>query len=90
MHALHDYQGVSTSACSRGASLSRTGRRVGQFTSHRTRLVTRVDAHNQGWETGCKLIGVGSSVPEKRLTNGDLERLVETNDEWIKTRTGIR
>jgi 3-oxoacyl-[acyl-carrier-protein] synthase-3 len=34
--------------------------------------------------------GVGSYVPEKRLTNEDLERMVETSDEWIVTRTGIR
>ncbi|GFR46151.1 hypothetical protein Agub_g7678 [Astrephomene gubernaculifera] len=36
------------------------------------------------------LIGVGSSVPETFLTNHDLEKLVDTNDEWIVTRTGIR
>ena len=34
--------------------------------------------------------GVGCDVPEKILTNADLERMVETNDEWIVTRTGIR
>jgi 3-oxoacyl-[acyl-carrier-protein] synthase-3 len=36
------------------------------------------------------IIGTGSYVPDKVLTNADLERLVETNDEWIVTRTGIR
>lgn len=36
------------------------------------------------------IIGTGSYVPEKVLSNADLERLVETNDEWIVTRTGIR
>lgn len=36
------------------------------------------------------ITGVGHCVPEKRLTNADLEKLVETNDEWIITRTGIR
>jgi len=30
------------------------------------------------------------AVPEKILTNEDLERMVETSDEWIRTRTGIR
>lgn len=35
------------------------------------------------------LLGLGSHVPERRLTNADLERLVETSDEWIRTRTGI-
>lgn len=33
--------------------------------------------------------GVNCFVPEHRLTNADLEKMVETNDEWIKTRTGI-
>ncbi|MGE4553266.1 MAG: beta-ketoacyl-ACP synthase III [Desulfovibrionaceae bacterium] len=36
------------------------------------------------------LRGLGHHVPEKLLTNADLERIVETNDEWIVTRTGIR
>ena len=34
--------------------------------------------------------GVGSYVPERVLTNGDLEAMVDTSDEWIVTRTGIR
>jgi 3-oxoacyl-[acyl-carrier-protein] synthase III len=36
------------------------------------------------------IIGTGSYVPDKVLSNADLERLVETNNEWIVTRTGIR
>lgn len=36
------------------------------------------------------ITSVGHYVPEKILTNADLEKLVETNDEWIRTRTGIR
>ncbi|KAK9824984.1 hypothetical protein WJX81_003600 [Elliptochloris bilobata] len=36
------------------------------------------------------MAGVGSSVPATVLTNKDLEKLVETNDEWIASRTGIR
>jgi 3-oxoacyl-(acyl-carrier-protein) synthase III len=35
------------------------------------------------------LTGVGSYVPERVLTNADLEAMVETSDEWIVTRTGI-
>lgn len=35
------------------------------------------------------IIGVGKYVPEKVLTNKDLEKMVDTSDEWIKTRTGI-
>lgn len=34
--------------------------------------------------------GTGSYVPEKRLTNADLEKMVDTSDEWIRQRTGIR
>ncbi|MFA7230164.1 MAG: beta-ketoacyl-ACP synthase III [Victivallaceae bacterium] len=36
-----------------------------------------------------KIKSTGSYVPEKILTNFDLEKMVETNDEWIRTRTGI-
>lgn len=35
------------------------------------------------------IIGVGKYVPEKILTNKDLEKMMETSDEWIRTRTGI-
>lgn len=35
------------------------------------------------------ITAVGGYVPEDRLTNFDLEKLVDTNDEWIRTRTGI-
>lgn len=38
----------------------------------------------------CSIAGVGSYVPEKILTNADLEKMVETSDEWITTRTGIK
>jgi 3-oxoacyl-[acyl-carrier-protein] synthase-3 len=37
-----------------------------------------------------KIVGLGVSIPEKVLTNADLEKMVDTNDEWIFTRTGIR
>lgn len=36
------------------------------------------------------ILGVGMAVPQRILTNADLERMVETSDEWIVTRTGIR
>ena len=35
------------------------------------------------------IVGVGFYVPEKILTNHDLEKMVETSDEWVRTRTGI-
>ena len=36
------------------------------------------------------IMGTGSYVPERILTNDDLAKIVDTNDEWITTRTGIR
>ena len=44
-------------------------------------------------ETGIiysKIIGTGGYLPEKTLTNADLENMVETSDEWIVARTGIK
>ncbi len=38
----------------------------------------------------CSIVGVGSYVPAKILTNHDLEKMVDTSDEWITTRTGIK
>ncbi|MED3551547.1 beta-ketoacyl-ACP synthase III [Cytobacillus praedii] len=35
------------------------------------------------------IIGIGRCLPEKILTNADLEKMVDTSDEWIRTRTGI-
>ncbi|MEK4030909.1 MULTISPECIES: beta-ketoacyl-ACP synthase III [Bacillaceae] len=35
------------------------------------------------------IIGMGQFVPEKELTNFDLEKMMDTSDEWIRTRTGI-
>lgn len=37
-----------------------------------------------------RIIGTGKGIPEKVLTNFDLEKMVETSDEWITTRTGIK
>ncbi len=37
-----------------------------------------------------QIIGTGSCLPRKVLTNHDLEKLVDTSDEWITTRTGIK
>jgi 3-oxoacyl-[acyl-carrier-protein] synthase-3 len=38
----------------------------------------------------CSITGVGAYVPERILTNAELEKLVDTSDEWITTRTGIK
>jgi 3-oxoacyl-[acyl-carrier-protein] synthase-3 len=40
--------------------------------------------------TYSRIIGSGSYLPERVVTNADLERMVETSDEWIRERTGIR
>lgn len=76
------------SAHSRGcftasALLPRAGR-----AGHIRRSATIVQATSQ--LVPCKLMGVGSAVPERCLTNKDLESLVDTTDEWIASRTGIR
>ena len=39
--------------------------------------------------TRAGITGIGFYVPEKVLTNADLEKMVETSDDWIRTRTGI-
>lgn len=37
-----------------------------------------------------KVVGVGSYVPPRKVTNQDLEKLMDTNDEWIQQRSGIK
>lgn len=39
---------------------------------------------------GSRLIGYGSYLPEKIMTNQDFEKIMDTSDEWIVTRTGMR
>jgi len=43
-----------------------------------------------GVRFGVRIAGAGSCVPEKRLTNHDLEKMVDTSDDWIVQRTGVR
>src|ERR671922_825446 len=40
--------------------------------------------------TRAKIVSVGAYAPKRILTNADLEKIVETNDEWIVQRSGIR
>jgi 3-oxoacyl-[acyl-carrier-protein] synthase-3 len=40
--------------------------------------------------TRAKIIGTGAGIPKKLLTNADLEKIVNTSDAWITTRTGIQ
>lgn len=39
---------------------------------------------------GTKLVGCGSAVPKLIVSNADLAQIVDTSDEWIYIRTGIR
>ncbi len=43
----------------------------------------------EGCDVNVGILGVGRYVPEKVVTNHDLEKIVDTSDEWIRTRTGI-
>ena len=70
--------------CSSSSSINRAARRAS---------LLRASAAAAGVPSGligCKLIGVGSSAPEAVLSNAELEKYVETNDEWIYSRTGIK
>jgi len=42
------------------------------------------------WTHGVRIAGTGSCLPSRTLTNADFEKLVDTTDEWIFQRTGIR
>lgn len=48
------------------------------------------DKNNRLVSKGCKLVGCGSAVPKLEISNDDLAKIVDTNDEWISARTGIR
>ena len=46
--------------------------------------------HAKNSRIQAKIRGTGSYLPEAVLTNQDLEKMVETSDEWIVTRTGMK
>lgn len=46
--------------------------------------------HFKGTKPAARIAGTGHSVPDKILSNADLEKIVDTSDEWITTRTGIK
>jgi len=52
--------------------------------------VEKQDNNKNHSRYGATILGTGSYLPEKVLTNADLEKIVDTTDEWIRTRTGIR
>lgn len=45
---------------------------------------------NMNNKFNAKITGIGAYLPNKKLTNHDLEKMVDTNDEWIVRRTGIK
>src|SRR5262249_46833953 len=53
-----------------------------------------IPCHNMGetptMPTKALITGIGHAVPPKILSNHDLEKMVDTNDEWITQRTGIK
>ena len=46
--------------------------------------------HGRKVGAGARIIGTGSAVPSKVISNDDLSKIVDTSDEWIAARTGIR
>ena len=64
---------------------------MNRISSHR-RLKSGVNPPDSTSSQLCLPVGIaslGSYLPEKVLTNADLEKMVDTSDEWIITRTGI-
>ncbi|QDZ22508.1 3-oxoacyl-[acyl-carrier-protein] synthase [Chloropicon primus] len=88
----------TTTRTRRRREVCRGGREGGEDASAATTTATTTAAtrttRGKGlegcpWVKGVRVLGCGSKVPNRIVTNTDLERLVETNDEWIRTRTGI-
>lgn len=48
------------------------------------------ETNNGGKLRRVAIVGTGSYAPEKILTNDDIAKIVDTSDEWIKTRTGVK
>src|SRR5690606_37562498 len=92
---------ASTAWCSKATGRPAPGRSKTPFATPATRSGTdcgrrwaansaRAGEHRQMKELSVGILGVGRYSPERRLTNRDLEQMVDTSDEWIVTRTGIR
>src|SRR5271154_6140096 len=54
------------------------------------RTTNRLARRKMSHRIAARITGVAGYVPPKVLTNADLEKMVATNDEWIRERTGIR
>ncbi len=52
-------------------------------------MESKIQNQKSKTDFGVRIAGVGSAVPAKVLTNADLEKMVDTSDEWIVQRTGI-
>ncbi|SDS08826.1 3-oxoacyl-[acyl-carrier-protein] synthase-3 [Paenibacillaceae bacterium GAS479] len=52
--------------------------------------MSTLNSNKSGFRTSARITAVGAYVPKRTLTNADLELLVDTSDEWIMQRTGIK
>ena len=57
--------------------------------SSRSTISTTTALAARSGSMNCRPIGIGSAAPATIITNGDLEAVVETSDDWIQSRTGI-
>jgi 3-oxoacyl-[acyl-carrier-protein] synthase-3 len=57
---------------------------------NRKELTATMTDRHRGVKPLARIAGTGKSVPDTILTNADLEKIVDTTDEWITTRTGIK
>src|SRR5262245_18978914 len=73
-------RGISTNTSSKTSRGSMTSSSKTHLRSPRSRRQTR----------SVHIVGTGSYVPDRLLTNADLEKMVDTTDDWIVTRTGIK
>ncbi|XP_031125852.1 3-oxoacyl-[acyl-carrier-protein] synthase 3 A, chloroplastic-like [Ipomoea triloba] len=86
---------ISPTSSSRMVSLRPAGARKLVFTASAadpsaSRPTPLINADSSVGFKGCKLVGCGSALPSLSISNDDLAKLVDTNDEWISVRTGIR
>jgi 3-oxoacyl-[acyl-carrier-protein] synthase III len=65
------------------------GRVPGRFPGARRAGDTGTEAGSRMSQRRAAITALGTHVPERVMTNADLERIVDTSDEWIRTRTGI-
>lgn len=67
-----------------------TGRRPAAPGAGPTQLSQAAPLSHRNVEVGAGYMGFGTALPNKVVTNLDLEKMVDTSDEWITTRTGIK